>query len=164
MTTTYNVLKIIRGTTVDGPGFRTSIYLAGCKHHCKGCHNPQSWNPNGGNAMSISEIMDVVKEEDFNVTITGGDPLFNPSQLENLVSALKLDNRNVWIYTGYTWEEILSSEVLLEAIKRADVLVDGRFIEELKDKDLIFRGSSNQRLIDIQESIIEGKITTIEKK
>ncbi len=150
----------MRGTTVDGPGFRTSIYLAGCNHHCQGCHNPHSWDKDGGTIMSLSEIMDIVKEEDFDVTLSGGDPLFNPETTAILTEALKTDGRNVWVYTGYTWEEIMNDPRLKDAIIKADVLVDGPFIESLKDRDLLFRGSSNQRLIDITLSMVQRKVIT----
>lgn len=154
----FNVMEIFRGTTVDGPGFRTSIYLAGCSHGCPGCHNPQSHDPNAGHEMSLKEIMAIVREEDFNVTISGGDPLFNPLNLKRLIEAIKKDRRNIWIYTGYVWEDIISNSALLSAIREADVLVDGLYISELRDPDLPFRGSSNQRIIDIQKSLISNEI------
>ena len=154
----FNVMEIFRGTTVDGPGFRTSIYLAGCSHGCPGCHNPQSHDPNAGHEMSLKEIMAIVSEEDFNVTISGGDPLFNPFNLKRLVEAIKKDRRNIWIYTGYVWEDIISNSALLSAIREADVLVDGLYISELRDPDLTFRGSSNQRIIDIQKALISNEI------
>ena len=140
----------MRGTTVDGPGFRTSIYLAGCNHACPGCHNPQSWDPTGGDDMTLDEIMEIVREEDFDVTLSGGDPLFNPESTAELIHALKADGRNVWVYTGYTWEEIQENPVLMDAVKEADTVVEGPFIMALKDPDLLFRGSSNQRIINIQ--------------
>jgi len=154
----YNVLSIIRGTTVDGPGFRTSIYLAGCNHACPGCHNPQSWNPDGGDVMTLEEILKIVEEEDFDVTLSGGDPLFNPESTKELVNALKKKGRNIWIFTGYTWEEILSSVKLTEAVNEADVVVEGPFKITLKDPDLLFRGSSNQRIINIKESLHSGNL------
>ena len=147
------VAGIVRGTTVDGPGFRTSIYLSGCNHNCFGCHNPDVKNPDYGTLMSLKEIMEVVEEEDFNVTITGGDPLYNPENLKVLVNAIKENGRNVWIYTGFTWEEILQDNKLLEAVKNADTIVDGRFEITLKDPDLPFRGSSNQRIIHIKNEL-----------
>ena len=147
----FNVLDIIKGTTVDGPGLRTSIYLAGCHHHCHGCHNPQSWDPCNGEPMTLSQIIDIINEEDFAVTISGGDPLYDPVSLEILIRAIKNNRRNVWVYTGFTWEEILSTPELFKAIESSDVVVDGRFIENLKDPDLIFKGSSNQRIIDVKE-------------
>lgn len=156
----YRVLSIIRGTTVDGPGFRTSIYLAGCAHACPGCHNPQSWNPEGGDIMTLSEIMDIVRDEDFDVSLSGGDPLFNPESVRNLIEALKQDGRNVWIFTGFRWEEIMASEKLRDAVELADVVVDGPFVESLRNPDLLFRGSSNQRLIDVGRSIRSGHPVT----
>lgn len=145
--TTYRVLDIIRGTTVDGPGFRTSIYLAGCNHHCLGCHNPQSWDEMSGKLMTLSEIMEVVKEEDFNVTLSGGDPLFNPETTEILVRHIIQAGYTVWLYTGYTEEEILANDRLLSAVKGVETVVEGPFIEALKDPSLRFRGSSNQRFV-----------------
>lgn len=154
----YKVLQIIRGTTVDGPGFRTSIYLSGCRHKCPGCHNPTSHNPEEGYEMELNQIMQIVEEEDFNVTITGGDPLYFPEKLKHLVEAIKANRRNLWVYTGYTWEEIISSPLLLDSIRKIDVLVDGPFVEHLRDVDLPFRGSSNQRIIDVKESLSQGRI------
>lgn len=158
MTATYNVLSIIRGTTVDGPGFRTSIYLSGCTHGCEGCHNPQSWPFSAGTVMTLDEIMEIVREEDFDVTLSGGDPLCSPSSTLLLVKALKEDGRNVWIYTGYTWEEIIEEKELRECVAPADVVVEGPFILSLRDPDLLFRGSSNQRLINVKETIENKEI------
>lgn len=149
----WNVLNIVRGTTVDGPGFRTSVYLAGCAHGCPECHNPQSWNPAGGCQMTLPEILAVVREEDFDVTLTGGDPLFNPVSSRRLVEALKDEGRNVWVFTGFTWETICLKTVLLDAVRNADVVVDGPFVKQLHDPDLLFIGSSNQRLIDVKASL-----------
>lgn len=149
----FNVLEIYRGTTVDGPGFRTAIYLAGCNHYCDGCHNPQSWLPDTGHKMSLSELLKIVEEEDFNVTLTGGDPLFFPENVKELITAIKDQGRNIWLYTGYTWDEILKNDKLKRAIENVDVVVDGPFIKELKDLDLPFRGSLNQNLIDVKKSL-----------
>ena len=153
-----NILDIIRGTTVDGPGFRTSIYISGCRHHCHGCHNPESWSFELGNAMSLEEIMDIVKEEDFDVTLSGGDPLYHPDWVAKLCDEIHKLNHTVWLYTGFTWEEIMDSPILLEAINKCDVIVDSPFILELKDTDLLFRGSSNQRIIDVKRSLDSGEI------
>ena len=157
----YQILDIVKGTTVDGPGLRTSIYFAGCSHHCKGCQNPQSWDPANGYPMSLDELMQVIEEEDFDVTLSGGDPLLEPEKMSLLIKDIKKNGRNIWIYTGYVWEEIVENELLLNAIKEADVLVDGRFIENLRDTDLRFRGSSNQRVIDIPKSLKMGGISLI---
>lgn len=149
----FRVMDIIRGTTVDGPGFRTSIYLAGCGHQCPGCHNPSSWSPENGEEVTLSEIIQIIEEEDFDVTISGGDPLFYPEKLHLLIKEIKKNRRNIWVYTGYTWEEILSSQKLLNAVKEADVVIDGRYIEDQRNTDLPFRGSANQRIIEIKESL-----------
>lgn len=154
----FRILSIIRGTTVDGPGFRTSIYLAGCNHCCEGCHNPESWDFSSGDEMTLEEIMDIVRDEDFDVTLSGGDPLCNPVSTGLLLDALKEDGRNVWLYTGYTWEEIQKQPILYETATKADVIVDGPFVAALKDRDLLFRGSSNQRLIDVIASKKAGHI------
>ncbi|MBD5310494.1 MAG: anaerobic ribonucleoside-triphosphate reductase activating protein [Bacteroides sp.] len=154
----YNVLAIMRGTTVDGPGFRTSVYLAGCSHACPGCHNPSSWDSEGGSGMSLEEIMEIVREEDFDVTLSGGDPLFNPVALLPLVEALKKDGRSIWLYTGFLWEEILNDPDKLRVVENVDVVVDGPFIQNMRDTDLLFRGSSNQRLVDVRKSLETGKV------
>ncbi len=148
--TKFNVLSIVRGTTVDGPGFRTAIYLAGCTHRCPGCHNPQSWAFDGGKQMTLREILDIVEEEDFDVTLSGGDPLCSPESTLILVKALNKTGRNIWLYTGYTIEEIERDPKLLEIASSVDTIVDGPFIESLKDPDLRFRGSSNQRIIKMR--------------
>lgn len=154
----WQVMDIVRGTTVDGPGFRTSIYLAGCNHRCPGCHNPQSWSQEAGHPMTLEEIMKIVREENFDVTLSGGDPLLNPVSTGQLVSVLKEDGRNVWLFTGYSWEEIIADAELRSAIEEADTVVDGSFIEALKDPDLIFRGSTNQRIINVRRSLADNMI------
>ena len=144
---TYRVLDIIKGTTVDGPGFRTAIYFAGCRHGCPGCHNPQSWDFNGGHEMTLDEIMEIVEEEDFDVTLTGGDPLYRPKEIAALAKKIKESDHKVWLYTGFTIEEIRASEELSLPLPYLDAIVDGPFMEDLRDPDLPFRGSSNQRII-----------------
>lgn len=145
------ILDIIRGTTVDGPGFRTSIYFAGCRHACPGCHNPQSWDFGGGRDMDIEEIMDIIKEEDFDVTFSGGDPLYHPEDVRELSRRIVELGHTVWIYTGFTIEEIESDPELRDALRYTDTIVEGRYIEALRDTDLRFRGSSNQRIIRLSE-------------
>ncbi|MDE7419687.1 MAG: anaerobic ribonucleoside-triphosphate reductase activating protein [Muribaculaceae bacterium] len=143
----YRVLDIIKGTTVDGPGFRTAIYFAGCSHQCPGCHNPQSWDFNGGKEMSLEDLMEIIEEEDFDVTLTGGDPLYKPGSIAILAKAIKESGHTVWLYTGFTIEEILASPSLSIPLPYIDTIVEGPFIQSLRDPDLPFRGSSNQRII-----------------
>lgn len=146
------VIDIVPGTTVDGPGLRTSIYFAGCPHHCPGCHNPQSWDPDSGREMSIDEILYEVEENGFDVTFTGGDPFFQPVELAELAQRISLAGKKIWCYTGYLYENIVSDPEMKKVLDHVEVLVDGPFVEALKDKDLLFRGSSNQRLIEISRS------------
>lgn len=141
------VLDIIRGTTVDGPGFRTSIYFAGCRHACPGCHNPQSWDFEAGKEMTIDEVMEIVRDEDFDVTLTGGDPMYQPEIVAELARRIKAEGHTTWVYTGFTIEQIFESETLYGALADVEAVVEGPYVESLRDPDLLFRGSSNQRII-----------------
>lgn len=152
------VLKIIEGTSVDGPGLRTSVYLAGCNHHCPGCHNPQSWDPLGGREMTIDELMRVIDYNEAPVTLSGGDPLQHPDVLE-LAQRIRQGGYNLWCYTGHTWEEIMSNPQLLKVARLCDVVVEGRFVQAQRDTSLRFRGSHNQRLIDVPLSLAMGSAT-----
>lgn len=147
------VLDIIRGTTVDGPGFRTSIYLAGCSHRCPGCHNPQSWDFEGGHEMTIDEIMEIVAEEDFDVTLSGGDPMYQPEHVATLAERTARLGHTVWVYTGFTWEQINDNPEMLNALRDVEAIVDGPFVKALHDPDLLFRGSSNQRIIYLNPGV-----------
>ena len=153
------VLDIIEDTMVDGPGFRTSIYCAGCRHHCPGCHNPQSWAFDQGHEMSTDDIMKIIEADPYaNVTFSGGDPMFQAEGFAELARAIhQRTNKDIWCFTGFTYESLITQEqrTLLEQI---DVLVDGPYIEKLHDSDLLFRGSSNQRLIDVQASLYSGEV------
>ena len=150
-----SILNIIEDTTVDGPGFRTAIYAAGCPHKCLGCHNPESWNQGNGHWMTTEEILEKILVDDFaDVTFTGGDPIFQTQGFTKLASAIKQHSeKNIWCYTGYTFEQLVRTPQHLQLLKYIDVLVDGKFIEQLKDEQLYFRGSANQRLIDIPASL-----------
>lgn len=141
------ILDIIRGTTVDGPGFRTSIYFAGCRHECPGCHNPQSWDFDAGYDIEINDLMQIIREEDFDVTLSGGDPLYHPDEVCELSRRIVEEGHNVWLYTGFTWEQILGNPRLRDALQYVDTIVEGPYVEALRDTDLQFRGSSNQRII-----------------
>lgn len=156
-----SILNILEDTTVDGPGFRTAIYAAGCPNGCPGCHNPESWDINRGQWMSTDEILQKVLADDFaNVTFSGGDPMYQPEGFAELASAIKRKSRkNIWCYTGYTFEKLLKNPRQAQLLEYIDVLVDGRYRQELRDEDLQFRGSSNQRLIDVQASLKSGKTT-----
>lgn len=150
--TRLQVLDIIPGTSVDGPGLRTSIYFAGCKHRCAGCHNPQSWDFNAGRSMTVKEIAEIVDHNGFNVTFSGGDPLYQLTALSVLAKEIRSLGYTIWCYTGFRYEEICHLKGMETLLQHIEVLVDGPFEESRKDLALLFRGSSNQRLIKPAES------------
>ena len=145
---------------VDGPGFRTAIYAAGCTHHCLGCHNPQSWDIRAGREMTTEEILVPILADPFaDVTFTGGDPMMQPEGFTELACAIKeQSHKTIWCYTGYTYETLLTMPAQRELLRHIDVLVDGPFIQDLRDEQLRFRGSSNQRTIDVQRSLESGTV------
>ena len=154
-----SIIDIIEDTTVDGPGFRTAIYAAGCPNKCPGCHNPESWDIHKGKKVRTEEIVEKVLADEFaNVTFSGGDPMFQPEGFTQLAHAIKeWSRKNIWCYTGYTFEKLLRNPRQAQLLKYIDVLVDGKFKKELRDEELYFRGSRNQRLIDVQTSLQKGE-------
>ena len=154
------VLDIREDTMVDGPGFRTSIYCAGCHHECPGCHNPQSWNPGGGHPMTTDEVMKIIVADPYaNVTFSGGDPMYQAEGFTELARAIRSQTqKTIWCYTGFTFEAIVKIPRYRQLLDEIDVLVDGPFVKSLRDEDLLFRGSSNQRLIDVPASLVKGEV------
>lgn len=147
------ILDILEQTMADGPGFRTSIYCAGCRHHCPGCHNPQSWDMKNGHMVDVQQILDVIKSDDMsNVSFSGGDPFYQVEAFTELARRIKEEtDKTIWCWTGFTYEEILADSHLSILLPYLDVLVDGPFVQELRDTQLLFRGSSNQRIIYLTE-------------
>lgn len=159
----FQVLDINEGTSVDGPGLRTSIYFAGCTHHCPGCHNPQSWDFNAGKTVTEEELLKVIEFNDFNVTFSGGDPFMQAEKVAHLAHRIRTElGKNIWCYTGYTWEQIQHRPEFQELLQNIDVLVDSPFILEQRDISLLFRGSANQRIIDVKASLSKGEMVTLE--
>ena len=150
------VIDIVPGTSVDGPGLRTSIYFAGCAHQCEGCHNPQSWPFHSGHDMSVDDIMKIVEENGFNVTFSGGDPIYQAEALLPLAKRLKSQGYNIWCYTGFLFEDLPGNPQASALLPYLDVIVDGPFRMPLRDISLQFRGSSNQRIINVAESLRTG--------
>ena len=159
------VLSIIEDTMVDGPGFRTSIYCAGCRHQCVGCHNPQSWDFGGGHEMSTEDIMRVIEADPYaNVTFSGGDPMYQAAGFTELAREIhRRTNKDIWCFTGFRYEYLIQEDQR-ELLEQIDVLVDGPYVESLRDEDLVFRGSSNQRLIDVQASLYAGEVVLWQQK
>lgn len=149
-------LDILDCTISDGEGIRVSLYVSGCSHHCKGCHNPESWDPNYGkvfDAKTMQKIFQLLDRDYIDgLTLTGGDPLFpnNRETILNLVreAKRKFPNKTIWLYTGYKYEEIRD----LEIMKYIDVLVDGKFEILQRDITLPFRGSKNQNIINLKDN------------
>ena len=160
-TNSIRVLDIKYGTSVDGVGLRTSIYCAGCENKCPGCHNPQSWDERGGEAMEVEELFRLIEDADMNVTFTGGDPMFHPEGFIRLAQMIKeRTSKTIWCYTGYRFENLLQHPLRRKLVELCDVIVDGRYIEAERDLSLHFRGSRNQRIIDVQKSL-DGDITLL---
>ena len=148
-------------TMIDGPGFRITIYSQGCQHHCPGCHNPQTWDFNGGKEYTVDELFDIIIKEEFSdVTFSGGDPMFQVEAFTELAQKVKnKTNKTIWCYSGYTYEEIKKSPKMSVILPYIDALVDGRFMIEKRNTDLKFRGSENQRIVYLKN----GEIDKIEK-
>ena len=167
-------MKIASITTYDinnGPGVRVTVWVSGCNHKCPGCHNPELQDYLQGYDLKSEEVCEkIITELDkpyiSGLTISGGDPLNqseeNLDYLETFILAIKMiyPNKNIWIYTGFAWEELIRYDYI-KYIKHADVLVDGRYMQELRDITLPFRGSSNQRIIDINKSIESESVVEI---
>ena len=152
--TTIRILDIRYGTSVDGPGLRTSIYCAGCENRCEGCHNPQSWDPSGGEDIPVEELLRRIAEADMNVTFTGGDPMLRPEGFSRLARLIKeRTDKTIWCYTGYRFEQVMQSTRRRELALLCDVIVDGPFLLAERDLSLRFRGSRNQRIIDVRRSL-----------
>ncbi|MBQ8160308.1 MAG: anaerobic ribonucleoside-triphosphate reductase activating protein [Clostridia bacterium] len=153
---------ITRDSIVDGPGIRTTFYVQGCPHHCPGCHNPETWDFAGGTEKSAEELFELVHHNPLcrGVTLSGGEPFAQAKALLPLVSMLKEHGCEVASYTGYTFEELLEGTDAQRALLSAlDVLIDGPFLLAERSLDLNFRGSRNQRVLNVQESLRLGKAT-----
>ncbi|MFG6333843.1 MAG: anaerobic ribonucleoside-triphosphate reductase activating protein [Lachnospiraceae bacterium] len=153
--------NITKADMLNGDGLRVVLWLAGCAHHCRNCQNPITWDPQGGlpfDEAAREELFEELEKDYISgVTFSGGDPLYMDTREEllGLIREIKerYPGKTIWLYTGYLWEEIRR----LDLIPYLDVLVDGRFVEELKDNNLPWRGSSNQRVIDVQTTLSLGK-------
>lgn len=144
------IMNIIHDSVVDGEGLRTVIFFAGCPHACLGCHNPASWKMSNGTKMSLDEVLAEVESNPMtNVTLSGGEPFIQAKAAIPLAKKIKELGKNIWAYSGFTYEEIMEAKdpYKRELLSFCDVLVDGRFILEERDLSLTFKGSKNQRII-----------------
>ncbi len=153
------VMRIVVDTTVDGPGWRTSVYAAGCRHACPGCHNPETWPFTVGEELSVDEVFLRLSATEGGITFTGGDPMYQAPAFTALARRIKTElSRNIWCYTGFLFEEVMADPEMSALLPFVDVLVDGPFLQALRDTDLLFCGSSNQRLIDVPASLSAGHV------
>ena len=172
-----NYHNITKDDMLNGPGLRVVLWVAGCEHHCKNCHNQSTWDYNAGKLFTedtMQELLfELTKPYITHITISGGHPLdpHNLPEVYKIVKRVKSEfpNKDIWLYTGYTWGQIIeidksyedhevNSPSPLDVVKFCDVLVDGAYVDELRDVSLPYRGSSNQRIIDVQKSLEQNKV------
>lgn len=168
-------MKVLTITTPDienGLGCRVTIWIAGCNRHCQGCHNPHTWNYNQGKELFSDEVLEKIMTEVDNdyiqgITLSGGDPFDQDEEsLKELLEFIKhfkfkYPNKDIWVYSGGLYEEFMKNDTIRDILIWCDVLVDGPFIQEKKILDLAFRGSTNQRMIDLKKSLYSNKIVEI---
>ncbi len=158
------VISIICDSIVDGEGLRTVIFFAGCPHHCFGCHNPESWNSANGHDYSLEKLVSIVMANPINdVTFSGGEPFLQAKEIVPLAKILKSHGKNIWLYTGFTLEQLLlrNNKNELALLNEIDVLVDGPFLQEKANLALPFRGSSNQRIINVKKALENTSWSTV---
>ncbi len=156
----------VNDSIVDGPGIRMALFMQGCKHHCLGCQNPETHNFSGGSTKTIDDILTAIEQNPLldGVTFSGGEPLEQAASLIGLSCAIHDRGLNIWCYTGYLFEEICAgvpSPEARELLQHVDVLIDGPFIEAQRSLDARWRGSTNQRVIDVAASLAGGEIVTL---
>ncbi|KNZ70449.1 anaerobic ribonucleoside-triphosphate reductase activating protein [Thermincola ferriacetica] len=159
---------LAKESVVDGPGLRSVVFAQGCPRRCPGCHNPDALDPDGGQEVDIDEIVSTIVKNPLvkGVTFSGGDPFLQAAGFAALAGKLKDRGLNILTFTGYTWEELLAlserDKNVKKLIELSDIIIDGPFIEAEKDLNLAFRGSRNQRIIDVKKSLESDKIVEME--
>ena len=156
------IAGIVRDSIVDGIGVRDVVFFQGCGKRCPGCHNPDTWDYNGGCHRFIGDVVKELSDSGNDVTISGGEPIDQFEDLLELCRQLKDAGKRVWLYTGNVVDP--TKRIYIMLAQYVDVIVDGRFVEDKKDCNLLFRGSSNQRLINLPLSVILGEIIEWEDK
>ena len=163
-----NLAGFINDSIVDGPNIRSVVFVQGCSNHCPHCHNPETWSFEKKNLVNWEDIYAKIKSEPIikDVTFSGGEPFENYNDLLPLAKQLKKDGYNLCSFSGFTYEELLKKSIednnLREFISLLDILIDGKFIYEKRDLTLKYRGSSNQRIIDVQKSLNQNTVITIQ--
>ncbi len=159
---------MVNDSIVDGPGIRMTVFTQGCSHHCLGCQNPQTHDPFGGYEEDTDNIIKKMKENPLldGITLSGGEPLEQAKACAQIAKAAHQAGLNVWVYTGYTWEELIQKNDTnqMDLLKNTDILVDGPFLIEQRSLELYFKGSKNQRTICCMESLQKKTILLQEEK
>ena len=152
---------IVNDSIVDGPGLRLAVFTQGCLHNCPGCHNPQTHDVAGGYFIEVDEIIDKILANPLlqGVTLSGGDPFLQVEPNCELMEKIKQLRLNAIIYTGFLWEELMANESMKKLALMADYVIDGKFMLEYKTLDIAFVGSSNQRFIDVKQTIADGSVS-----
>ena len=154
---------------VDGEGIRTVIWTQGCAHKCPGCHNPGTHSFEDGYLLEIEEVESMIDdlEGQDGITFSGGDPFYQPKECAVLAKCARKKGLNIWCYTGFTYEALIKLSInnsdIMDFLKEIDVLIDGPFLLEMKSLDAIFRGSTNQRIIDVKKSLKDKKVSLVDK-
>jgi anaerobic ribonucleoside-triphosphate reductase activating protein len=156
------IAGIVRDSIVNGVGIRDVVFFQGCGKHCKGCHNPETWDYQGGCHRFLGDVVKELSESSNDVTISGGEPLDQFSDLLELCRQLHKQGKSIWVYTGNVVDP--TKQIYIKLAQYVDVIVDGRFVEEQKDSSLLFRGSANQRIINLPVSVIMGEVIEWEDK
>ena len=159
--------NITKEDMLNGDGLRVVLWVSGCEHACEGCQNPVTWDPEDGlifDGVAENELFEELEKDYISgITFTGGDPLYpsNRDEITQLTKKVKerFPQKSIWLYTGYLWEDICG----LPVIKDMDVIVDGRFILEQLDNTLYWKGSKNQRVIDVKQSLDQGTVVLHEQ-
>lgn len=153
------IAGIVNDSIVDGEGIRLTVFVQGCSHHCKGCHNPETWDYNGGHNIDVSEIIEMYKKNSLlqGITFSGGEPFDKTEPLSLIADNIHKLHGDVWCYTGYTLKELKKDTSKHKLLNKVDVLVDGTFIESERDLSLNFRGSRNQHIYQKENGIFVRK-------
>ena len=161
---TIRIADIVQDSIVDGPGIRMVIFTQGCPHHCAGCHNPHTHDPDGGRVVNVDDVVDQMRGNPLldGITFSGGEPFEQKAEVMYIANAAHRLGLNVWCYTGWTWEEIMRDPRKRGLLAYIDVLVDGRFVFAQRSLSLKWRGSANQRVIDVTESLFNGQVVEVE--
>ena len=162
--TTLKIAGVVTESIVDGPGIRYTIFTQGCPFHCKGCHNPQSQPLKGGMDVKLKIFYDEIKQNPLvtGVTFSGGEPFIQAGALSLLAKVLKREGYSVWSYSGYTYDKLERDDKFCSLLEQIDVLVDGPYVQSKHSMDIDFRGSTNQRIIDVPKSLAQDKVVLAE--